>query len=94
MLSAHYPGAMVIQIDFEQAGELFPTQNMLTDQVSYRSPYYTIEDQFTGLAGTASTQGLFRRPRYPRYTKVARRTLVVLLNHHQYNAWRLDSRPR
>jgi len=91
MSSAHYPGAMAIRI--ELAGELFPTQNTLTDQVSYKSPYYTIQDQIVGSAGTASTRGPFRQPRYPRYTKVARRALVVLLNHHQYNAWQLDSRP-
>jgi len=90
MSSAHYPGAI---IDFWPAGELFPTQTTLTDQVSYRSPYYTIQDQFASSAGTASTQAPFRWPRYPRYTKVARCALVVLLNHHQYNAWWLDSRP-
>jgi len=42
MSSAHYLGAMAIRIDFWPAGELFPTQTTLTDQVSYRSPYYTI----------------------------------------------------
>ena len=29
------------------------TQTTLTDHVSYRSPYYTIEDQIAGSAGTA-----------------------------------------
>ena len=52
-------------------------------KVSYRSPYYTIQDQFAGSTGTARIRGSFRRPRYPRYTKAARRALVVLLNHHQ-----------
>jgi len=56
-------------------------------KVSYRSPYYTIQDQFTGSTGTTRTQGPFRRPRYPRYTKVACRALIVLLNHHQYSAY-------
>ena len=46
-------------------------------KVSYWSPYCTIEDQFASSAGTASTRGPFRQPRYPRYTKVARRALVV-----------------
>jgi len=58
-----------------------------TNQVSYRSPCYTIQGQIVGSTGTARTQGPFRRPRYPRYTKVARRALVVLLNQHQYNAY-------
>ena len=70
-----------------QLASLFPTQTTLTDQASYRSPCCTIQDQFAGSAGTASTRGPFRRPRYPRYTKVARRALVVLLNHHQYSAY-------
>ena len=70
-----------------QLASLFPTQTTLTDQVSYRSPYCTIQDQFAGSTGTACTRGPFRRPRYPRYTKVARRALVVLLNHHQYSAY-------
>ena len=65
----------------------FPTQTTLTDQVSYRSLYCTIQDQFAGSTGTARTRGPFRRPRYPRYTKVARRALIVLLNHHQYSAY-------
>jgi len=55
--------------------------------VSYISPYYTIQDKFASSTGTAHTRGLFRWPRYPRYTKVARRSLVVLLNHHQYNTY-------
>ena len=55
--------------------------------MSYRSPCCTIQDQFAGSTGTARTRGPFRRPRYPRYTKVARRALVVLLNHHQYSAY-------
>jgi len=46
-----------------------------------------IQEQFAGLTGTARTQGPFRRPRYPRYTKVVHRTLIVLLNHHQYSAY-------
>jgi len=79
-------GAMVIRINFYPAGELFTAQTTLTDQVSYKSPYYTILDQFAGSAGTASTQEPFLRLTYPRYTKVARRALVVLLNHNQYNA--------
>jgi len=56
-------------------------------KVSYRSPYCTIQDQFAGLTGTARTRGPFWRPRYPSYTKVARRALVVLLNHHQYSTY-------
>ena len=56
-------------------------------KVSYRSPYDTVQDQFAGSTGTARTRGPFRRPRYPRYAKVARRALVVLLNHHQYSAY-------
>ena len=70
-----------------QLASLFPTQTTPTDQVSYRSPCYTIQDQFTGLTGTVRTRGPFRRSRYPRYTKVARRTLVVLLNQHQYSTY-------
>ena len=68
----------------DQLVSLFSTQTTLTDQVSYRSPYCTIQDQFAGSTGTARTRGPFRRPRYPGYTKVVRRALVVLLNHHQY----------
>jgi len=71
----------------DQLASLFPTQTTLTDQVSYRSPCYTIQDQFVGSTGAAHTRGPFRRPRYPRYTKVARRALIVLLNHHQYSAY-------
>jgi len=70
-----------------QLASLFPTKTTLTDQVSYRSPYCTIQDQFAGSTGTARTRGPLRRPRYPRYTKVARRALVVLPNHHQYSAY-------
>jgi len=70
-----------------QLASLFPTQTTLTDQVSYRSPYCTIQDQFACLTGTARTRGPFRRPRFPRYTKVARRALIVLLNYHQYSAY-------
>jgi len=70
-----------------QLASLFSTRTTLTDQVSYRSPYCTIWDQFAGSTGTAHTRGPFWRPWYPRYTKVARRTLVVLLNHHQYSAY-------
>jgi len=70
-----------------QLASLFPTQTTVTDQVSYRSLYYTIQDQFVGSTGTAHIRGPFRRPRYPRYTKVARRALIVLLNQHQYNAY-------
>jgi hypothetical protein len=44
---------MAILIDFWLAGELFPTQTTPTDQVSYRLPYYTIQDQFAGSVGTA-----------------------------------------
>ena len=71
----------------DQLANLFPTRTTLTDQVSYRSPYCTFQDQFMGSTGTAHTRGPFRRPRYPKYTKVTRRTLVVLLSHHQYNAY-------
>ena len=71
----------------DQLASLFPTQTTPTDRVSYGSPCYTIQDQFAGSTGTASTRGLFRRPRYPRYTKVARRALVVLLNQNQYSAY-------
>ena len=71
----------------DQLGSLFPTQTTLTDQVSYKSPYCTIQDQFAGSTGTARTRGPFRRPRYPRCTKVARRALIVLLNHHQYSVY-------
>ena len=71
----------------DQLASLFPTQTTLTDQVTYRSPCCTIQDQFAGSTGTARTRGPFRRPRYPRYTKVARRTLVALLNHHQYSTY-------
>ena len=46
-----------------------------------------LQDQFAGSAGTDSTRGPFRRPRYARYTKVACRALVVLLNHQQYSAY-------
>jgi len=87
MSSAHYTGAMAIESISNQLASLFPTQTTLTDQVSYRSPYYTIQDQIAGSAGTASTRGPFWRPRYPRYTKVTCHALVVLLNHHQYSAW-------
>jgi len=85
--SAHYLGAMAIKINFWPASELFPTQTTLSDQVSYRSPYYTIQDQFVGSTGTDRTRGPFWRPRYPRYTKVARCALLVLPNHHQYSAY-------
>jgi len=78
---------MAIRINFWLVGKLFPTQTMVTDQVSYRSPYYTIQDQFMGLTGTARTRGPFRRPRYSRYTKVVHRGLVILLNQHQYSAY-------
>jgi len=71
----------------DQLASLFPTQTTLTDQVSYKSLYCTIQDQFMGSTGTARTRGPFWRPRYPRYTKVARRALVFLLNHHQYSAY-------
>jgi len=71
----------------DQLASLFPTQTTLTDQVSYRSPYCTIQDQFSGSTGTARTRGPFRRLRYPRYTKVACRALIILLNHHQYNTY-------
>ena len=71
----------------DQLASFFPTQTTLTNQVSYRSPYCTIQDQFAGSTGTAHTQGPFQRQRYPRYTKVACRALVVLLNQHQYNMY-------
>jgi len=71
----------------DQVAILFPTQTTLTDQVSYRSPYNTIQDQFVGSTGTARTRGPFRRLWYPRYTKIVRRALVVLLDQHQYNAY-------
>ena len=66
---------------------VIPHTNHTTDQVIYKSPYYTIQDQFAGLTGTTCTRGLFRRLRYPMHTKVARHTLVVLLNQHQYSAY-------
>jgi len=72
---------------FLTSWRVIPTQTTLTDQVSYRSPCCTIQDQFAGSTVTARTWGPFRRPRYPRYTNVARRALIVLLNHHQYNAY-------
>jgi len=71
----------------DQLASLFPTQTTLTYQVSYRSPCYTIQDQFVGLIGTARTRGSFQRLRYPRYTKIVHRALVVLLDHHQYSAY-------
>jgi len=87
MSSAHYPGAMAIRTISVQLASLFPTQTTLIDKVSYRSPSCTIEDQNASSIGTARTRGPFWRPRYPRYTKVARRALVVLLNQHQYSAY-------
>jgi len=85
MSSAHYPGAMVIRIDFWPAGELFPTQTILTDQVSYRSLYYTIQDQFAGSTGTAHTRGPFRRPRYHYYNIFKPRRAKVLNQGGQTN---------
>jgi len=40
-----------------------------------------------GSTSTARTRGPFQRPRYLRYTKVVHRALVILLNHHKYNAY-------
>ena len=39
------------------------------------------------MTGTAHTRGPFQRSRYLRYTKVARRAVVALLNQHQYSTY-------
>ena len=83
MSSAHYPGAMAIRIDFWLAGEFIPHTN---------HTHWSSELQVTVLHYPGPIRKFDRHRPYPRtvlttevskvFTKVAHRTLVVLLNHH------------